>query len=235
MTHPFGSPRVLNPYSSAPEFESPSHFGERRVFLVAIQGSVLAPHERNSMQRMRVVVLPANQPSELNPSDLLPGVYRQPLSPISPSLPMTQQKQLQPRPVRGEILRDPEGRLYEKIGERIRPLNKLVSGSRGQVLELVSSRKPVFKTRRSSEPDVTPLDPQKPERENPPGGARQREEFNQASVVQSPTQTPKPAPYRKLFLDPGQPRVIRLGDFKSMLVPQLAHPERVRDTHRLPC
>jgi hypothetical protein len=237
MAHPFGSPSVsMNSYGSAPEFESSSHFGKRRVFLVAIHGSMPAPLEQNPMQRMRVVVLPANRPSEFNSSDLLPGVFRQPLPPIAPALPMAQQKRLQPRPVRGEILRDQEGRLYEKIGEQIRPLNKLVSGSRGQVLEIVPSRGPISETHAPIERNARPVDSQQA---NPPGGGRQRkqtEEFNQAGPVARPAaESPQPAPYRKLFPDPGQGRVIRLGDFKSMLAPQLAHPERVRDTHRLAC
>jgi hypothetical protein len=41
--------------------------------------------------------------------------------------------------------------------------------------------------------------------------------------------------YRKLFLDPGQWRVLYWGDFKEILASQLAHPERLRDTYRLPC
>ena len=238
MTHPFGAPRFSNsPYSDSQQFERSYDFARNRVFLVAIHGGVpSSSHEQNSMQRMRVVVLPANQPSEFDSSELLPGVFRRALPPMPPALPMTREER--PRPVRGEILRDQEGRLYEKIGEQIRPLNKLVSGSRGQVLELVSLRKPIFKTHRSFESDATSVDSQEAERENPPGGGRQRkqtEEVNQGSIVRPASETPKPAPYRKLFPDPGQGRVIRLGDFKSMIVPQLAHPERVRDTHRLAC
>jgi hypothetical protein len=41
--------------------------------------------------------------------------------------------------------------------------------------------------------------------------------------------------HRKLFPDPGQWRVVSWGDFKEILAPQLAHPERLRDTYRLPC
>jgi hypothetical protein len=135
-------------------------------------------------------------------------------------------------------LRDQEGCLYEKIGEQIRPLRKLASGSRGQVLELVSSPEPVSEIR-------APLDNEQPA-ESPKAKHgnfsqsgqqhRQNATLNQARPVAQPaTEKPKSAPYRKLFPDPGQKRVIRLGDFKSMLVPQLAHPERLRDTHRLAC
>jgi hypothetical protein len=44
-----------------------------------------------------------------------------------------------------------------------------------------------------------------------------------------------PAPSRKLFSDPGQWRVLQWGQFKALLAGQIAHPERLRDDHRLPC
>lgn len=43
------------------------------------------------------------------------------------------------------------------------------------------------------------------------------------------------AGYRKLFADPGQWRLVWWGEFKEILARQLAHPERLRDTYRLPC
>jgi hypothetical protein len=60
----------------------------------------------------------------------------------------------------------------------------------------------------------------------------------------APTQTPgqqqaqeqiKLVSHRKLFADPGQWRVVWWGEFKEILAHQLAHPERLRDTYRLPC
>ena len=68
MAHPFGSPSLSrNPYSGAAEFEGSRNFGGNRVFLVAIHGGLLPPipHERNPMQRMRVVVLPPTSPMSL--------------------------------------------------------------------------------------------------------------------------------------------------------------------------
>ena len=241
MAYPFGTPSFSrNPYSGAAEFEGSRNFGGNRVFLVAIHGGLLAPipHERNPMQRMRVVVLPPNQLNESDSPDL-PGVFRRALPPMPPVLPTSQEKRLQPRPIRGEILRGQEGRLYEKIGERIRPLHKLVSGSDGQVLELVPFQEPISEVSAPADSNEPSAESQKAQGRNPPRGDRQpkqNEELSQAGpVVRSATEKPKPAPYRKLFPDPGQERVIRLGDFKSLLVPQLAHPERVRDTHRLAC
>ena len=65
MAHPFGNPSFSrNAYSGAAEYEG--SLGTNRVFLVAIHGGLFTPptHERNSMQRMRVIVLPPSQASE---------------------------------------------------------------------------------------------------------------------------------------------------------------------------
>jgi hypothetical protein len=241
MAYPFGSPSLSrNPYSGAAEFEGSGNFGGSRVFLVAIHGGLLPPipHDRTSMQRMRVVVLSPNQLNESDSSDL-PRVFRRALPPMPPALPMSQEKRLQPRPVRGEILRGQEGRLYEKIGEQIRPLHKLVSGSGGQVLELVPFQEPISEISVPADSNEPSAESQKAQGGNPPRGGRQPKrngELSQATPVSQPAaEKPKPVPYRKLFPDPGQERVIRLGDFKSLLATQLAHPERVRDTHRLAC
>jgi hypothetical protein len=155
------------------------------------------------------------------------------------ALPMSREKRLQPRPIRGEILRGQEGRLYEKIGEQIRPLHKLVSGSSGQVLELVPFQEPISEISVPADSNDVFGESQKAQGGNPSHGGRQPKqngELSQAGSVTHPArEKSKPAPYRKLFPDPGQERVIRLGDFKSLLAPQLAHPERLRDTHRLAC
>ena len=47
---------------------------------------------------------------------------------------------------------------------------------------------------------------------------------------------PAPRPAGRIFFpEPGKQTVVRWGDFKPMLSPQLAHPDRLRDSHRLPC
>jgi hypothetical protein len=237
MAHPFGNPSFSrNASSGAAEYEG--SLGRSRVFLVAIHGGLFTPptHERDPMQRMRVVVLTPSQASEFESSDLLPGVFRHALP---PALPMPQEKRLQPRPVRGEILCGRQGRLYEKIGEQIRPLHKLVSGSRGQVFELVPPEEPTPEITVQADSNDPSQEFARPQHGNFPRSNRQRKEngeLNHAGPVTQPVaQNPKPVPYRKLLPDPGQRCVIRLGDFKSLLAPQLAHPERVRDTHRLAC
>jgi len=42
-------------------------------------------------------------------------------------------------------------------------------------------------------------------------------------------------PYRALLPEPGVWRIVRWGDFKSMLAPQVSHADRLHDTHRVPC
>jgi hypothetical protein len=241
MAHPFGNPSFSrNAYSGGAEYEG--SLGRSRVFLVAIHGGLFTPPtpEPNPMQRMRVVVLAPNQANEFETTDLLPGVFRHALPPMPPpALPMPQEKRHQLRPVRGEILRGGQGRLYEKSGEQIRPLHKLVSGSRGQVFEVVPPEEPTPEITVQADSNDPPQEYARPQHGNFPRSSRQRKEngeLNHAGPVTQPVaQNPKPVPYRKLFPDPGQRCVIRLGDFKSLLAPQLAHPERLRDTHRLAC
>ena len=231
MPNPFGSPRLSrNPYDGS---------AENRVVLVAIHGGLLPPifHERNPLQRMRVAVLPPDQNSEFDPSDLLPGVFRRALPPMPPVPPMTQDGQLQARPVRGEILRGDTGRLYEKVGDQIRPLHRLRSGHNGQVLELTSSDE--------SDADASAtVDDAFRELERDEGGqqpsrhhqwAQSRHGNQNFSAVEPKAESAKPVLCRKIFPDPGQQRVVRFCDFKGLLIPQLAHPERLRDTHRLAC
>jgi hypothetical protein len=54
------------------------------------------------------------------------------------------------------------------------------------------------------------------------------------AVTQLPLSEPALS-HRKLFADPGLWRVVLWGQFKEILARQLAHPERLRDSYRLPC
>lgn len=40
---------------------------------------------------------------------------------------------------------------------------------------------------------------------------------------------------RMLFAPPGLWRVVAFGEFRPMLAPQIAHPQRLRDSHQVPC
>jgi hypothetical protein len=143
-----------------------------RVFLVATRKDV-SPlvHFGNAMlQRMRVLMA---EPEAGPDADEFEAIAA--LSQPAPT-----------RPVKGEILGDEQGRLYEKLGNFVRPLRQLAASQEGDLVEVG------------------------PEPHGPPA-------------------------CRTLFPEPGQWRVLCWGEFKSLLAPQIAHPERLRDNHRLPC
>jgi len=110
-----------------------------RVALVAIHhglqpAAFLGSHP---LQRLQVLL---SAPGEGIESDLLNPISRMPAGAppqLLPQMPATNGG-FAPRPrlVQGEILTDDDGRLYEKVGHRIRPLQRLFSGRRGEVLEL---------------------------------------------------------------------------------------------------
>ncbi|MBI4491098.1 MAG: hypothetical protein HY694_18605 [Deltaproteobacteria bacterium] len=241
MTYPYGSPGFSgSPYNGSSESDGPPIFGRNRVVLVAIHGDLLPPifRERSALQRTRVVLLPPDETGEFGPTELLPRPFRRALPHMPPALPMPRKSHPQPRSVQGEILRDDRGRLYEKIGEQIRPLHKLVSGPSGEILELVPSGEPIPEARGPVVNQPYADFDEKADDEMHPGGHHEEQHVNSSQsrpVAETGAANAKPAPCRKLFPDPGQGRVVRLGDFKSMLAPQLAHPERLRDTHRLAC
>lgn len=164
----------------------------RRVYLAAMSpehGAGLALGGR-VLHRVRIIVM-------------VPGGRAQPwraerlIGPL-PCLPQAAApaRDVNSRPLHGEILRDECGRFYERVGKRIRPIAELAASAEGQPL--------VIEGRVGREP-----------------------EEKSADVTQG-------AP-RALFAPPGLWRVVPFGAFKPMLAPQLAHPERLRDSHQIPC
>jgi len=110
-----------------------------RVLLVAIHSGAqpaafLGPHP---LQRLRVMLAAPDEQIEL---DRLRSMARAtdgaPPQVIPPMPEVNGDSRLRPRLVQGEILSDENGRLYEKIGRHIRPLQRLFSGAHGEVLEL---------------------------------------------------------------------------------------------------
>lgn len=65
--------------------------------------------------------------------------------------------------------------------------------------------------------------------EMPPGA-----EPAPAETAESTGETTGPA-FRALFAGPGERRMVAWGGFKEALTPQIGHPERLRDSHQLPC
>lgn len=240
MTYPFGSPdfygRSRNPAAE---------FGASRVVLVALDGDLVPSifYQSRPLQRTRVTLVPENQPDEWEPSDAPPENFRRPL----PALPRVSASPppapMRARLVRGEILRDQQGRLYENIAGTIRPVGNLFSGPRGEVLELAPSERPHRGEAQVEADAQVTADPAgeraKTQDRARPDDSRQPERsrnFPERQKVEEPEAANRTAaPYRQLFADPGEKRIVQLGDFKAMLTPQLAHSERLRDAHRLAC
>jgi hypothetical protein len=152
--------------------------------------------------------------------------------------------------------------MYEKIGSNIRPLHNLVAGPRGEVLELLPSSgadqpfrastsgaanghtedadEPTWHHNEQSETEAVSEPPSissRAPRRSPPLSSpppRGKDERGPSAIERNGQELAR-ARYRKLFSDPGQRRIVRLGDFKAMLTAQLSHPERLRDAHWLPC
>lgn len=209
--------------------------------LVGIQRDMCPPlaFGDTRLERMRIIVIAPEQAAQLFDSepDVADGDLLAEVLPRWPqALPLARAPQSRPRPVLGEILRGENGALYERFGNRIRPLRRLVSGPSGEVLEIAGSREapPRLHARVAAPPVIE--EEVKPETES----------ANSEDKVLSSQDQPKPGSgegekvnafpaFHPLFPEPGQWRVVRLGDFKSMLAPQLVQPERLRDVHRLPC
>lgn len=223
--------------------------GPSRVILVAVNSDMMPPifHQETVLQRMRVVSVPPDQADDLEPANLLPGAFKRPLPPMPrPQPPALQRARL----VRGEILHDNQGRMYERTGNNIRPLHRLVSGAQGEVLELfpgAASNRQLWDPPGSPSHDGIDEDEEKaaqhheahtedatdlPPRTSPPSRGRDERAH---PLTEPGTEKPLRVPFRRLFPDPGQRRVVRLGDFKAVLTAQLLHPERLRDSHWIPC
>jgi hypothetical protein len=226
-------------YYDRAAYELSPIYGRKRVFLVAIQADQPAPAcaGTSPLQRVHVMVVRPGERAEFDsPVSLLaalpeitPGLF--PAYRVGGDLPVC------PRPVQGEILWNEAGRFYEKVGPQVRLLQNLVSGPRGEILELVPS---VETDSRSGAATARGW--------NSGAERRRPEAYENAPVEEHGTQTEErpvsrpdsssnstPSGYRKLLPEPGSRCLVRFGDFKQALAPQLARPERLRDSHHLPC
>src|SRR5215813_3851438 len=111
-----------------------------RVLLVAIHHALqpaafLGSHP---LQRLQVLLAAPGEEVDLDPLNAMTRAMTGPAPQLLPQLPAAGAAGARPRLVQGEILSDDDGRYYEKVGRRIRPLQRLFSGPRGEVLELPS-------------------------------------------------------------------------------------------------
>lgn len=112
----------------------------RHIFLIASNAPPRVVHGGGSLQAMQLVIVDANDASwsgegAIGPLPALPPPQMlQKQSPAAPAV--------MPREVTGELLRDARGRIYEKVGDQVRPVNQLCHGSRGQVIDLLPLRAP---------------------------------------------------------------------------------------------
>jgi hypothetical protein len=109
-----------------------------RVLLVAIHHALqpaafLGSHP---LQRLQVLLAAPGEEVDLEPLNAIARATAGAARRLLPQLPVASAAGARPRLVQGEILSDDDGRLYEKVGRRIRPLQRLFSGPRGEVLEL---------------------------------------------------------------------------------------------------
>ena len=195
-------------------------FDFNRILLLALERALEPPivHSHSTLQPMRIIVVNAALPRRARAGEH-GGVEMPRLLPRA--LPAVvgfsnEPARLSRRAVRGEILSDEHGRLYEKLGRHIRPIHQLASGPAGEVLDLLPNAEADLPAAASTSQPHGPA---------PTQTLGQQQAQEQIKLVS----------HRKLFADPGQWRVVWWGEFKEILAHQLAHPERLRDTYRLPC
>ncbi len=232
-------------------FDPPKEFASRvdsntfdlnRILMLALEKALAPPiiQSRSTFQPMRVIVINPGLATQPGAGDL---VNTELVRSIPRTLPAVAQfsnhaRQFSQRAVRGEILSDEHGRLYEKLGRQIRPIHQLASGPSGEVLDLVPTS-PARLVKNATPPRPNPAASTEPVRDSMGAGERQTTkpatEKSQFAPLQQTREQINPVIHRKLFADPGQWRVVWWGEFKEILARQLAHPERLRDTYRLPC
>ena len=241
---PLATQRIfIEPRQEWPKHSDPFALDPAQLLLLGIERALAPPivHMRNSFQPMRVVIVGSGvSPVNLGMNDGEPDVeFGLPRAlPQTTTMPAYAESQFHQRVVRGEVLVDEEGKLYEKVGRRIRPIHQLASGSHGELLELVPIVHPHL---RLLGPSASPKIVEKQQViETTATTAVKGHDIQPAAPsrfipLQTSEQAATECGYRKLFADPGQWRVVGWGDFKEVLAKQLAHPDRLKDTYRLPC
>jgi hypothetical protein len=210
------------------------------VFLIAIRGAPQSPvlHRGKRLHPMQVILtgsgeLPlAELEAAIGPLPALPPPHRL-MRNSNPSAPLT------PREITGVILRDASGKLYEKAGDYVRPINQLFTGSRGEMIELMRIRDVTHDTPVSSASNhgqwgaagasgapsaANPADSYAGAEQDdapPPPGERRERSLGELA--------------RRLTPEPGLWRLIRYADFIDVITPQLVDPRRLQPRHQLAC
>lgn len=206
--------------------------------LLAIGRAMSPPvvHMKSTFQPMRIIVVQPDLVSTIDHAAQWECETPQLLPYAAHPDPNLKQDEFpwQPRIVQGEILSDENGRLYEKLGRHIRPVHQLASGPSGELIEMMPAER--------SNLHVIPHSPRVVDAQRSPGTEKLESKLSGVDAASKKFVPLQPAEsdtngsgHHKLFTDPGQWRVVTWGDFKEILAPQLAHPERLRDTYRLPC
>lgn len=214
-----------------------------QLLLLGIERALAPPivHLRNTLQPMRVVIVGSGLASSNISMDEGDADFEFGLPhalPQTAAMPAVAQSQFHQRVVHGEVLVDEEGKLYERVGRRIRPVHQLASGSHGELIELVPIVHPNL---RLLGPSTSPKIVEQHDSVEAVTVAPGKSHADQSATahrfipLQASEQTAKECGYRKLFADPGQWRIVSWADFKEVLVKQLAHPDRLKDTYKLPC
>jgi hypothetical protein len=172
-----------------------------RVLLVAIHHALqpaafLGSHP---LQRLRVLLAAPGEEIHLDPLNAMSRATAGAPPQLLPQLPAA--AGARPRLVQGEILSDDDGRYYEKVGQRIRPLQRLFSGPRGEVLELPSeARAEAEAEQRAPSPQAPDADASKTEAQPKPR-------------LEAPPRRPQPS-QRPFHRPPQRPR----GEFGAPFV-----------------
>ena len=90
---------------------------------------------------MRAIIMDSNKMGNFD--DFIDGFLNssEAYIPLYPHLAMSQGTPNITRLVKGNILRDEMGNIYEKMGNRIRKLNHLFSGPNGEIFEVIPPKK----------------------------------------------------------------------------------------------
>ena len=122
----------FNPRLSPPSRRFDAGNNSVRVVLVAIHHGPQPAAFLGAHPLQRLQVLLSAPEIEVDPLNTISRMTAGAPPKLLPQMPATNGSlALRPRLVQGEILSDDDGRLYEKIGRRIRPLQRLFSGPRG--------------------------------------------------------------------------------------------------------